>query len=524
MSTISTSASTSSAAAAAAQAAAAAALQEAGQSLISGSTGSSLDVSALVTALVNSKIAGQTATLTAKATTDNTQLSAIGQLSASLSSLQVGLAPLFNGSLQTAFTATASGDGLTASAASGAVAGSYAIKTTQIAQGQSITSGVFTSAQTAAMGTGTLSIMVGSSSMSLTVNSSNNTLSGIAAAINNSSTNPGVAATVVNGADGAHLVLSSTTTGAANTINVNVTNASSGAALSSLAVQSVAGSDSNTSSFTSAATGTTTTIGASTLASGSTWTQSSAAQDAVFSLNGTIATSSTNAVTSALDGVTINLTSAAAGTTQTLTVAADTATQVTDIENFVSQYNAVVSTMTSLTSFDSSAAAGSQGGPLLGDSMLDAVQNGLGNIVSSGIAGAAAGTTLASLGITLNSDGTMSVDTIALTAAVQYNPNQVAAVFNTSTGIAAQLNTTISAYTTTGGIIDLRTDAITTDLDSIKDQSNTLTAYQAQLTSQYTNEFTALNTLMATTTSNSNYLTQLFGGTNSSGAMSDNKS
>ncbi|SDQ16239.1 flagellar hook-associated protein 2 [Paraburkholderia fungorum] len=523
MSTISTSASTSSAAAAAAQAAAAAALQQASQSIISGSTGSSLDVSSLVTALVNSKIAGQTATLTAKATTDNTQLSAIGQLSASLSSLQVGLAPLFNGSLQTAFTATASGTGLTATAASGAVAGTYSVKTTQIAQGQSITSGAFTSAQTASMGTGTLNIMVGSSSMTLAVNSTNNTLSGIAAAINNSSTNPGVAATVVNGADGAHLVLSSTTTGAANTINVNVTGASTGAALSSLSVQSVTGNDSDTSTFASAADGTTTSIGASTLATGSTWTQSSAAQDAVFSLNGTIATSSTNAVTSALDGVTMNLASASAGTTQTLTVAADTATQVTDIENFVSQYNAVVSTMTSLTSFDSSAAAGSQGGPLLGDSMLDAIQNGLGNIVSSGIKGAAAGTTLASLGITLNSDGTMSVDTTALTAAVQYNPNQVAAVFNTSTGIAAQLNTTISAYTTTGGIIDVRTDAITTDLDSIKDQSNTLTAYQAQLTSQYNNEFTALNTLMATTTSNSNYLTQLFGGTNSSGSMSDNK-
>ncbi len=523
MSTISTSASTSSAAAAAAQAAAAAALQSASQSIISGSTGSSLDVSSLVTALVNSKIAGQTATLTAKATTDNTQLSAIGQLSASLSALQVGLAPLFNGSLQTAFTATASGTGLTATAASGAVAGTYSVKTTQIAQGQSISSGAFTSAQTKSMGTGSLTIMVGSSSMSLAVNSTNNTLSGIAAAINNSSTNPGVAATVVNGADGAHLVLSSTTTGAANTITVNVTDTNSSDALQSLAVKSVAGSDSDTSTFTSAADGTTTSIGASTLATGSTWTQSSAAQDAVFSLNGTIATSSTNAVTSALDGVTMNLASAAAGTTQTLTVAADTATQVTDIENFVSQYNAVVSTMTSLTSFDSSAAAGSQGGPLLGDSMLDAIQNGLGNVVSSGIKGAAAGTTLASLGITLNSDGTMSVDTTALTAAVQYNPNQVAAVFNTSTGIAAQLNTTISAYTTTGGIIDVRTDAITTDLDSIKDQSNTLTAYQAQLTSQYNNEFTALNTLMATTTSNSNYLTQLFGGTNSSGSMSDNK-
>jgi flagellar hook-associated protein 2 len=516
MSTISTSAVTSTAAAAAAQAAAAAALQQASQSIISGSTGSSLDVSSLVTAMVNSKIAGQTATLTAKATTDNTQLSAIGKLSAALSSLQVSLAPLYNGSLQSAFTATASGDGLTATAATGAVAGSYAVNVTQIAQAQSITSGAFTKDQTASMGTGTVSIMVGSSSMNLTIDSTNNSLSGLAAAINNSSSNPGVAATVVNGADGAHLVLSSTATGSANTITVNVTNASTGAALSSLAVKSVAGDDSVTPTDSSA-------IGASTLEAGSTWTQSSAAQDAVFTLNGTKATSASNNITSVLDGVTMNLTSAAAGTTQTLTVASDTTQQISDITNFVSQYNSLVSTMTSLTTFDSTAAAGSQGGPLLGDSMLESVQDTLGNIVSGGIKGATAGTTLASLGITLNADGTMSLDSDALSAAVQYNPNQVASVFNSTNGIAQQLNTAVTAFTKTGGVIDVRTDAITTDLNSIKDQSTTLTAYQAQLTSQYNAEFTALNTLMATTTSNSNYLTQLFGGTNSAGSLATNK-
>jgi flagellar hook-associated protein 2 len=515
MSSISTS-NSSTAAAAAAQAAAAAALQQASQSIISGSTGSSLDVSGLVTALVNSKIAGQTATLTAQATTDNTQLSAIGKLSAALSALQVSLAPLYNGSLQSAFTATASGDGLTASASTGAVAANYTVDVTQIAQAQSITSGAFTKDQAASLGTGTVSIMVGDNSMNLTIDSSNNTLSGLAAAINNSSSNPGVAATVVNGKDGAHLVLSSTATGSTNTISVNVTNASTGAALSSLAVKSVPGDDSVTPTGSDA-------IGASTLEPGSAWTQSSAAQDAVFSLNGTDVTSATNNITNVLDGVTMTLTSEAAGKTQMLTIAPDTTQQVNDITNFVSQYNAVVSTMASLTTFDSTAAAGSQGGPLLGDSMLDSVQDALGNIVSGGIKGAAAGTTLASLGITLNTDGTMSLDTDSLNAAVQFNPGQVASVFNSTNGIAQQLNTSITAFTKSGGVIDVRTDAITTDLNSIKDQSDTLTAYQTQLTAQYTAEFTALNTLMATTTSNSNYLTQLFGGTNSAGALATNK-
>jgi flagellar hook-associated protein 2 len=514
MSSISTS---STAAAAAAQAAAAAALQEASQSIINGATGTSLDVSSLVTALVNSKIAGQTATLTAQANTDNTQLSAIGKLSAALSALQVGLAPLFNGSLQGAFTATADGDGLTATAGSGAVAGSYSVNVKQIAQAQSITSGAFSTSQATALGTGTLNIQVGDKSMNLTVDSTNDSLSGLAAAINNSSTNPGVAATVVNGKDGAHLVLSSTSTGAANTISVNVTGAAADAPLSSLSVSSVAGSDSDT------PTDPTDPIGASTLVAGSSWTQSSAAQDAIFSLNNTDATSSTNDIDKVLDGVTMTLTAKSVGTTQTLTIASDTTQQVNDISTFVTQYNALVSTMASLTSFDKTAPKGSQGGPLLGDAMLDSIQNGLGDIVSGGIKGAAAGTTLASLGITLNTDGTMSLDTVALTAAVQFNPNQVAAVFNSTTGIAQQLNTAITSFTKSGGVIDVRTDAITNDLNSITDQSTSLTAYQAQLTTQYTAQFTALNALLATTTNNSNYLTQLFGGASSAGALATNK-
>jgi flagellar hook-associated protein 2 len=48
-----------------------------------------------------------------------------------------------------------------------------------------------------------------------------------------------------------------------------------------------------------------------------------------------------------------------------------------------------------------------------------------------------------------------------------------------------------------------------------------LTAYTAQLTSQYNNQFSALNNLLATTNSNSQYLTQLFGGANSAGTLAN---
>ncbi|MGF6643979.1 flagellar filament capping protein FliD [Paraburkholderia sp. GAS82] len=498
--------STISSATSSASAAASAALAEAGQSLISGSTGnSSLDVNSLVSTLVNAKVAGQTAALETESANDTAQLSAIGSLSAVLSELQIGLAPLFNGSLQSSFTATASGTGITATAGTGAAAGTYTMVVSQVAASQSMSSGAFSTDQAAAMGTGTLAVSIGGKSMNVNITSSDDSLSGIAAAINSQASTSGVAvsASVVTGSNGSHLVLSSTATGASNVINVSVSNVSGDNGISSLGVTSTAGNDSGTSSSV-------------TSAGSIAWTQNTSAADAEFTINGTAATSASNSITSALSGVTINLTAAAAesaNSTQTITVATDTSTQISDIENFVTEYNNVVSAMSSLSSFSS--AGSSANGALVGDSMLTTIQTTLGNIVS----GTTGGSTLGALGISLQSDGQLTIDTTTLTNAVTNDPAQVASVFNGTNGIAEQLNTSINAFTGTNGVIADRSTELSDDMTSVQTQQTALAAYTAQLTSQYNNEFTALNNLMATTNSDSEYLTQLFGGANSAGAM-----
>ena len=61
-------------------------------------------------------------------------------------------------------------------------------------------------------------------------------MSGIATAINSASGNPGVTATVIQGTDGAHLLLSSSQTGESNTIQMSETD--SGSALSALTYSS----------------------------------------------------------------------------------------------------------------------------------------------------------------------------------------------------------------------------------------------------------------------------------------------
>ncbi|TKI18127.1 flagellar hook protein FliD, partial [Bacillus pumilus] len=168
----------------------------------------------------------------------------------------------------------------------GAAAGSYSISVQQIATANQISSKAYASGAT--LGTGNLNIAVGSSTMTIALTSSNNTLAGVASAINSASNNPGVTASVVTATDGQHLVLTSTQTGAANTVTVSA--------------DPTVDAGMATANFT----------------------QVTAGQDAKLTISGNTVTSASNNVTSALSGVTLSLTSASVGTSQALSVATNT--------------------------------------------------------------------------------------------------------------------------------------------------------------------------------------------------------
>ncbi|WP_250501654.1 flagellar filament capping protein FliD [Caballeronia sp. AZ7_KS35] len=487
------------------------AVQQAAQSIISGSTNSTMDVNSLVNALVSSKVAGQTDALNNKQTADNTQLTAIGTLKSVLSLLQSSLTNLSNGTALGAFTAAADGKGITATADTTAVAGSYSVSVANIAKSQSLTSGVIAAG---ALGTGSLTLNVNGKSSTVKIDSSNNTLSGIASAINSASDNPGVTATVINGADGQHLVLRSSSTGVSSAINMTVQSSDSG--LNSLGVTSgtttVDPSDSSK-----------TVTPYTTLTSGSSnWTQTSSGQDAHLTIAGTAVTSGSNTVKDAISGVSMTLTSdSVASSPQELTVTQDTDNLKTAINSFVTAYNNFITTASSLTSYDSTS---SSQGALLGDSMMNTIKNTISSTISKAIGSGSSAVNLASIGIALQPDGSLKTDDDALTAALSSNSGTVAKLFNTTNGVAATLNNSLTSFLQTGGIIDTRTTALNADLSSIADQQTQLTAYTAQLTTDYNAQFTALNALMSSMSTQSSYLTALFGGTNSAGALATNKS
>jgi flagellar hook-associated protein 2 len=445
--------------------------------------GSVIDVSSLVSQLVAATRAPQDSIISSETQTVTTQISAIGTLKGALSTFQSSLSAL---DTPTAFNAETASSGnssvFTATATSDATPGSYSVSVSQLAQAQQIVSTTGISGS-ASIGTGTLQLSLGGTSFNVQVDSSNNTLAGIAGAINSAAGNPGITATVINGTDGSHLVLSSTQTGAANTIQVSETDG--GSSLSSLTYGT-----GNTTNFT----------------------QNTAAQDAEFSISGIAHTSASNTVSDALNGVTLTLTgttpATGTGSTASLTVASDQTTIISNVQAFVDAYNTMVGAITPLGSYDQ---ASGTAGPMLGDPVLSGIQNQMKQALYGLVnTGSSTYNSLASVGITTNSDGTLSLDTTKFTTALNAAPSAVSSLFSSSGGVAATLNTTINNELASGGIIDSRSTTLVTQENQLTQKTDDLNTQMTALTASLTQQYSTLNTLLSSLQTTSSYLTQQF--------------
>jgi len=443
--------------------------------------GSVIDVSSLVSQLVAAAQGPQEALIENQTEAVTAQISALGQLQGALSTFQSSLGALDTAGAFDAQTASSSNtNALGATASSSATSGTYSVSVSQLASAQQLLSGAFAGDGSAAVGTGTLTLSLGGASFQVTVDSGDDSLDGIAAAINSASGNPGITATVLQGTDGAHLVLSSSLTGAANTIQVTETDG--GDALAAL-----------------------------TYGTGNTgnYTQQSPAQDAEFTIAGVPATSSSNTVTGAVSGVTLNLLgTTTAASPVTLTVSADTSTIESNISSLVSAYNTLLGTFNTLGGYDSST---STAGPMMGSGLLQNIQSQMSQALYAIVpTGSSIYNSLASIGITTGSDGTLSINQTALQNALSTNLSAVSALFSGSGGVAATLNNQITSELASGGAISEESSTLTQQENALTTQSNNLNTQMAALSASLTQQYGALNTLLSSLQTTSAYLTQAF--------------
>lgn len=449
--------------------------------------GSGLNISAIVSSLTASFGAAQTDQLTNRATTLDAQVSAYGSFTSALDTLKLALPALQDPSQLAGFVASVADKNIaTATTTSAAVAAQYSLQVGNLATSAVLTSQPLKSGSQ--IGTGTLTIAVGSASTSVDINTSNNTLSGIAAAINSAQNNPGVTASVITTTDGSRLVLTGTTTGAANAITVTPSGGDGG--LSSLALA-----------------------------------QTQAATDANFIVNGFPATSASNVVSKAITGVTINLLQAsAASTPTTLTISPDTSSAQAAIDKFVTAVNGVLSTIQTLTAYDPSTQTA---GPLNGNVTLQSFQNQLQNILGQFTTGAAGSVrSLSDLGITAGTDGTYATNDTTLGNTLAASLASVGKLLGASHGIATQLANLIDGYTKPNGLLATINQGLTSNLKDVSTQQSALAAQLAAYSATLTAQYNAMDTAVALLKQTQTYLNAEFNPTANaaSGTASSNSS
>jgi flagellar hook-associated protein 2 len=296
------------------------------------------------------------------------------------------------------------------------------------------------------------------------IDSTNNTLAGIAAAINSAQNNPGVTASVITTTAGSRLVLTGTSTGLANQITVTPSGGDGG--LASLALTTVP------------------------------------AQDASFSINSFAATSSSNVVSNAISGVTINLLQASAPSTPTtLTISPDTSSAQGAIDKFVTAVNGVLSSIQTLTGYDPSTKTA---GPLNGNATLEAFQNQLQSILGKFTNAGGSVKSLTDLGITAGTDGSYSTDDTKLGNVLSASLASVGSLLGGANGLATQISNLVDGYTKPGGLLATINQGLQTGLSNVSKQQTALAAqlaaYSAQLTAQYNAMDTAVALLKQTQT------------------------
>jgi flagellar hook-associated protein 2 len=378
-------------------------------------------------------------------TTVQTQTAALQGIGADVTALNTAVQALTtsNGALN-ALTATSSNTNVvTASADSTALTGTHSIVVNSLATTSSYYTNPVASATTT-LANGSLQIAVGGGApATVTIGSTDQTLNGLATAIN--AQNLGVTASVITDANGARLAIVSNTSGSSGNISIT----------------------SNT--------------------TGLTFNQAATGANASFTVDGVPVSSTSNTVLGAIPGVTLNLAGAAPGQTVSLVLTPDTNQASSAVSAFVSAWNKVIQDINTQFNVSSN---GTGGGPLETDNNLRDLQNQLLSAITYSISGNNGLVNLASIGVNMNTDGTLSLDSGKLANSLSGNYTALQNLLQGSSGVGAFLSNTLSQITDpTQGTIALDLQGMSQTNDSLNQQINDmqtlLTAQTQSLTQQY---------------------------------------
>jgi flagellar hook-associated protein 2 len=339
-------------------------------------------------------------------------------------------------------------------------------------------SGKFTSAS-ATLPTGSFDLQVGTNhAVVIPVNSTNstNTLTGLAAYINNQQ-NLGVTASVVTTASGASLALVPQSSGAAGVITIADDTTGNGDGMGFPSSYNPASPPAeNGMSFTDAVDG----------------------ADAALTVDGIPVDSASNTVPGVIPGLTLTLsgvtTSGGTNNPVTLQISPNLTPIGTDINTFVSAWNTLITAVNAGIQTNSSTGAA---GTLSGDTSVDFVQQQLLSAISSSMSGINGIVNLQSIGIEMQDDGTLTVDSTTLNSALQNNFSAVQNLFQGTSGVGQQIQTSLTALTnTTTGALNVDMNGINNEVTDLNTQISNFQLQLQQTQTQLTAEYSTINTTL----------------------------
>ena len=464
--------------------------------ITSAGAGSGIDLESVISASVAAKKTQLQQPITTKKTNTQITLTGVGQLKSAISTFDTTLAKLstagaFN---KRAINITQDTDDpiLKISSNTDASNGQYNVTVNKLATTSKIEGTFASSTSSLITEDGTLTISAGDGNEFTVDVKKGDTLQQIRKRINNASDNFGLTANIVNTSDGkAKLVIDSGVTGAGNDLKIS-------------------GSTTELKMFEAD-------TSSATAVSGSSMSRTQQSTDAEIDVDGNILTSDTNTFKDKVQGLDITVLRVSDKDSDgnlksnKVDITTDKSAIKTLVQEFVTAYNTLIDKCTELGKRNTIVGGESQddGGALAGDSMPRSIRTLMANTVIEPNSEMTGINSIFQLGIKMDNDGKLSVDSDKFDDALDDNYEQVVALFSGENGVAGKLQTSLKEYTKTGGLISQRQDQLNSDLRDLSSREATaadqLEKYEANLRAQYG----SLDTLLAQMQSSASYLSLL---------------
>lgn len=419
--------------------------------------GSGLKIDEIVAALTAAEKAPKQAQINTQTQKATTSLSAIGTVKSALDTYRSAIAKLNTATSFNGLAATSSDKAVAnITIADGVSTGNYSLEVTQLATASKISTKVYSGASAVINSSGqahTLTIGQGDTTYSVNI-ADGTTLQQARDSINSQLQSKGVTANIVTDASGSRLVFSSTKMGAGTELTLGGS--------SDLAVD-------------------TKTI--------------AVPQNAKYKLDGLELESASNSVTDAVSGVNIELVKEGK---VSLSVSNNTDTLKTSVQSFITAYNALMTSINSVTKVTAAADGSSTtGAALTGDATMRSMVNSIRAELTRSV-GEGGLKTLSQLGInTVQKTGLLELNETKWNAAVKTHAADISDLFTGKEGLLTRMTSVTDGYAKTGGILASRQTSLTAQLKELESSQEALDRRIESLTETLTKKYNAMDTLVA---------------------------